>query len=281
MRPFLPVVGCLVLALIRITARADELLHDAFNAPALNTDNWSVGTWNLGRTELGNKPTLVAKTDTSPAYARLELDTFNPANDPSKNPREYLLRGTEMFSNKSFSVIPAGVRFEAKVRHEGILPPGLITSFFTYMSYQTPAATFADEIDFEFLSNQLNGAHGPILCSTWHDFMKDSTDYSNTKTYNSEYVTRAQTAAKADLTKWTVYAIDWYPDHVEWRMDGQLVRTAKQAVPTKPMTIRLNFWAPRADWSDAFNAGIQPTADPALGKKYFYDVSYVDVSTIR
>ena len=130
-------------------------------------------------------------------------------------------------------------------------------------------------------SRRSNAAHGPILCSTWHDFMKDSTDYSNAKIYNSEYATRAQTAAPADLTKWTVYAIDWYPDHVEWRMDGQLVRTAKQAVPARPMTIRLNFWAPRADWADAFNAEIQPTADPAHGKKFFYDVSYVQVSTLR
>jgi beta-glucanase (GH16 family) len=277
---FLVVVGSLVLTLI-IPARGDLILRDDFSAPALNMGNWAVGTWTLGRTQLGNKPIIVPKTDTSPAYARLELDTFDPANDQSKKPSEHLVCGTEIFSNKSFSVTPVGVRFEAKVRNESVLPAGLVTSFFTYMSYQTPAASFSDEIDFEFLSNRLNGAHLPILCSTWHDFMKDSTDFGNAKIYNSEYVTHAQTTAPADLTKWTVYAIDWYPDHVEWRMDGQLVRTAKQAVPTKPMTIRLNFWAPRSDWSDAFNADIQPTADPAHGKKYFYDVSYVDVSTLR
>ena len=67
----------------------------------------------------------------------------------------------------------------------------------------------------------------------------------------------------------------------EWRVDGQLVRTANQALPTQPMRIRLNFWATGFDWNEAFNADLQAAVDPAHTKKFQYDVSYVDVSILR
>jgi beta-glucanase (GH16 family) len=244
-------------------------------------DDWSVGTWALGRTQLGNKPLLFPKTSTQPAYARLEFDTFNPTNIQHQNSSEYMFRGTEIYSKRTFSVTPPGVRFEAKVRNEGILPAGLVTSFFSYTQYRAPASTLADEIDFEFLTNQLTAAHGPILCTTWHDFNTIHANPGNNNTRNPKYAAWTQRSATNDLTKWTIYDIDWYPDHVEWFVDGQLVRTASQTVPTRPMSIRLNFWATSSDWNDAFNADLQPAKDPGDSKKFYYDVSYVKVCTLR
>ena len=46
------------------------------------------------------------------------------------------------------------------------------------------------------------------------------------------------------------------------------------------MPVRLNFWAPDASWSDAYDAGLQPTSDPSDNQKYFYDVASVQVRQV-
>src|ERR1044071_9440897 len=86
------------------------LLHDDFSGTALNSQIWGLGTWQLGRTQLGNSPVL------SNGIARLTFDT-------------YRFRGTEIWSKTNFAR-GNGVEFAARVKLN-TLPSGLVTSLFT------------------------------------------------------------------------------------------------------------------------------------------------------
>src|SRR4051812_12716085 len=79
------------------------LFFDDFTGSTLNSSNWGVGTWQLGRSQLGNTPTVAG------GIASLRMDTYNPANTT-------LLRGTEIDSRQLFSPGTSGIDIEARVR---------------------------------------------------------------------------------------------------------------------------------------------------------------------
>src|SRR5687767_12238205 len=140
-------------------ARGADLLRDDFNGAALDQAKWGIGTWLLGRTQLGFTPQVTG------GMARLRLDTYNPTNTS-------LLRGTEILSDNAFTR-GSGIEFEARVRTNAVAPGGTVTSFFTYIADLTPNPPLADEIDFEFLSKHINASPGPsdpVLATTWNNF---------------------------------------------------------------------------------------------------------------
>ena len=51
-------------------------------------------------------------------------------------------------------------------------------------------------------------------------------------------------------------------------------------IPDQPMTIRLNIWAPAADFADAFNAGLQPASSAAANLSFVYVVDYVEIRVL-
>ena len=72
-----------------------------------------------------------------------------------------------------------------------------------------------------------------------------------------------------------------YPNKVLWYVDGVRVRTERQKLPAGPVQVYLNLWAPAHDWAQAFNAGIQPTANQNQNKRFGMDVDRVVVKSIR
>lgn len=42
------------------------------------------------------------------------------------------------------------------------------------------------------------------------------------------------------------------------------------------MGIYFNFWAPKADWQDAYDANFQPVSDPNANQIYEYEIDYVE-----
>jgi len=99
------------------TARAGEVFRDDFAGSSLDTSNWNIGTWQLGRTRLNFTPQVTA------GMVRLRHDTYNPANPGGS------FRGSEIWSDRRFDR-GGGLEFEARVRTP-VLPSGLVTSFFT------------------------------------------------------------------------------------------------------------------------------------------------------
>ncbi len=251
-----------------VAAAPVVLFRDDFNGTKLSSSDWFLGTWTLGRTRLGNAPVMTGQ------YARLKFDTFNASN-PGKS-----FRGTEIGTVKTFAPSAGtGIEFEASVRVNA-MASGIVTSFFTYTSRTTPAGiTYSDEIDFEFLSKQINSSPAtsdPVLTTTWNDWDNNTPVYNDPLTYDSASVN----VSPLNLAQFNTILIRWLPGKIEWFVNGQLVRATTKAVPDEPTSIRLNFWAPASGWTDAYSSQLGFAKNARQNKTYYYDVDYVEVRSI-
>jgi beta-glucanase (GH16 family) len=80
------------------------------------------------------------------------------------------------------------------------------------------------------------------------------------------------------LDQFHTYRIEWRPKEVRWLIDGKAVRTETARVPTKPMALHFNIWAPPADWSTG-DANLKPL--PYSNEEYYiFEVKTVKVETI-
>jgi beta-glucanase (GH16 family) len=138
---------------------------------------------------------------------------------------------------------------------------------------------FSDEIDFEFLSRQIASSPAtsdPVLTTTWSNWNNSTQIYTDPATYNSQSVN----VAGLNLTQFSTIVIRWLPDRVEWRINGQLIRTATTAVPDEATNIRLNFWAPASGWTEAYSNKLTPAKNVRQNQTHYYDVEHVEVRTI-
>jgi hypothetical protein len=259
--------SALVVLCVGASAQAQTptvVLFDDFNGPTLDTSVWGTGDWLLGRTRLGNPPTFGQETGTT--FATLAHDTYNPS-DPGST-----FTGAELLSLSQFT-IGAGKEFETRVRVSSETR-GLVMSFFSWGARGTNPRTWeTDEIDFEYLSNLPTDA---IQLTAWNDWKQRYTSY-NDGIHHSD-----QTVPIPGFLRggWNVLRFRCLPDRIEWYVNDVLVWTNTNVVPNDPMNIRLNFWAPDSSWAAAYDAGLQPTANPAANQSYRYDVDYVKVSTL-
>jgi beta-glucanase (GH16 family) len=246
-------------------ARAAEVFRDDFAGGALDTANWNIGTWQLGRTRLNFTPQVID------GMVRLRHDTYNPSNPGGS------FRGSEIWSDNRFER-GAGLEFEARVRTP-VLPNGLVTSFFTYQAFDQGTQTFADEIDFEFLSKHVNASgptFDPVLATTWNNYNVNGSNFGDPNVHSSLNVN----VNGLDLTQFNTVKIRWLADRVQWYVNGVPIRTAKQAVPDIAAPIRANFWAPGPEWPDAYASSLQPVSNPAQNTTHLYDIDYIAVRTL-
>ncbi|WP_374331321.1 glycoside hydrolase family 16 protein [Aestuariivirga sp.] len=234
---------------------ATVLMRDDFSGTRLKSSIWNVGDWMQGRSQLGNIPIVGG------GHARLYFDT-------------YRFRGTEIYTTQTFSR-GAGIEVEARCRLNRI-PPGLITSLFTYIFDDT--ANAADEIDIELITKQLGQTPGgaPVNFTTFNDWQKGTSVYQD----GIRNFTVVQTVAGLNVNKWHTYLIRWLPDRTEWLIDGKIVATSSIAQPDAAQRVHLDFWAPAADWPDAYDSRLQPAAAPRRNARYFFDVDYVEVRSL-
>jgi beta-glucanase (GH16 family) len=231
------------------------IFQEDFNASTLDATKWGVGNNTIGRTQLGNTPALTNQNGLT--YATLRFDTYNAA-----YPGQYF-KGSEIFTKQSFGLNQVLI-FEARVRCRKVAS-GQVCSMFTYF-YQDP---LTDEIDFEFLTKQPANS---VLTTTWNDWDYRLDNYVNPVFYNSQQVT-----GNFNRADWNILEMVWTPGSIEWYVNGNFVRASETAVPTSPMNLRLNFWAPASGWTAAYNAALKPASAKNKNVQYFYDVDYVKV----
>jgi hypothetical protein len=227
----------------------------------------------------------------------IEHHLYNPYDSPDDDhlfPRTFL--GGEVHTAQTFDPNQA-YRFEARVRLDQDptyvrdpappyvpYPNGLVTSFFLY-GYDE-ANRDSDEVDFEFLSNQMNifdPNRDPVLTNTFNDSRA-----------NPEKVM----PDGLDLTDWNTFRIYWYPDNRQvdwtWVIDPGvpderevLLRTERDSpyVPDESMSLYFNFWAPCYTswnpnchpWDDAADRGLQAVNERILNEISAYEIDYVEV----
>lgn len=261
-------VWCLVLFVWQFApseaASQTVLFRDDFNGTSLNTANWNVADYTFGgnRAYFGNTPTVAG------GLATLRLDTFNPDHVG-------FFRGTEIFSATRFARGTAGVEFEARVR-TNMTTRGAVTSVFTYA--QTPPANHADEMDFEFVTNQINGqaTNHNVLTSSWNDWGAPGSAHND----GVHHQNANPAVAGLNLTDFNTVTIRWLPDRVDWLVNGALVASESGVLPDAATPIRMNFWPPDASWAAAYDAGLQPANSAAANVSFTYDLDYVEVRTV-
>jgi hypothetical protein len=165
-------------------------------------------------------------------------------------------------------------RFEARVRSNAY-PNGLVSSFFLY-GYD---GANADEIDFEFLSNETNddASHpggDPVLTNPWNESVQQPL---------------LVPVAGLDLSRWQTFRIYWYPGihRIEWTwldpLGGETLLRREDGVgfvPDQAMSLYFNFWAPDTSWPDAYHAGLQPANESGADQTYRYEIDYAEARVL-
>lgn len=243
---------------------AGQLLFDDFDGPTLDTSTWGLASWFIGdRTQFGNQP--VFETDGVVNWVALPLDTYNP-NYPGQR-----VLGAEIYSLEAFDNT-GGIEFSSRARLRSNTP-GLVAAFFTYNAVQQQGNTLSDEIDFEVLSKQPSNR---VLMTSWNDWGAPGSDYGDGVHHRSVF----HDIVGYDWYQWNDYSMRWYPDRVEWWMNGVLIETHTAPVPDMPQPIRASLWAAGTGWTDAYDAALQPVADPAANQRHVWEVDYIRVTRL-
>jgi hypothetical protein len=239
-------------------ASAAVRLYDDFNGNVASSDIWHIPTWVspndgtfLGRTQFRcSQSSLLPSSQNSNALITLQ----------SYNPTGFSFYGTDLVSDKSFS-IKTGL--DIKVRARMIATkPGIVGGIFLY-DLKNGSNTLHDEIDFELLTNSPNGV--------------------NTNIYDNEPLgvghPKFVNFSSGTINDFHTYEIKWFPDKVIWYVDGNVVRREKVNVPSGPMHLHLNMWAPGVEWAEAYSPKIQPTSKNS-NQVFTMKVAWIDVQPI-
>ena len=280
-----PSVFVLIITIVLLFASylsAAETFWDDFDGDGLDLTKWGYQNrdWPIGLTWFKGAPTV------SGGIATFEHHTYNPYNPGISRFSQ------EIYTQTAFSRRP-GFGIEVRVRLRPSISSGLVSSVFGYtdkaMPYGSPV--WSDEVDFEFLSNQVNNPPESIgrrvFVASWNDFGAPGSGYYDLVHHWGEN----PVVPTVDLTEFNTFKILWSADSVRWYWDpdqirGQdfyrnmLISETSSIIPDEPLTLRMNFWASSLDWPLAWDSGMQPASNPADDIVCFYDVDYIRIMRI-
>lgn len=261
---------------------AAETFWDDFNGNGLDPAKWGYQdrNWPIGQTWFRGAPTV------SGGIATFEHHTYNPY-EPGNS-----CLGQEIYTHTAFSRGP-GFGIEVRVRLRSPISSGLVSSVFGYtdkaMPYGSPI--WSDEVDFEFLSNQVNNPPESIghrvFVASWNDFGAPGSGYYDSVHHWGEN----PVVPTLDLTEFNTFKILWSADSVQWYWDPDQVRgqdlypdilidETSSVIPDEPLTLRMNFWASTSDWPLAWDSGMQPAFNSADDIVCYYDIDYIGAMRI-
>lgn len=223
-------------------------LRDSFDGTAVDSSIWHIPTWTSSTdgTYVGRTQFRVAQNSPLPTVSQGHVDitvqTYNPTG--------FSFYGTDLISNQLFYV-GSGVDIVVRAKMDSPAPRGVVGGIFLY-DLKPGSRTLHDEIDFELLGNDPTRVH--------------------TNVYADEALGVGHPSAvpytSGSVTDYHEYRIQWRPTSVSWYVDGNLVRTTTSQVPTGPMHLHLNMWAPDSGWAEAYYAGVQPAASPTANRRF-------------
>jgi hypothetical protein len=168
-----------------------------------------------------------------------------------------------------------GIAFEAKLKFEGT-QGGMIAGFFTYQQFPPGAdRDIHDEIDVEILTTNLNKLSTNVYA---HE--------SGQKTAHPLSIA----VISGTFSDWHTYRMEWFPDHVSWFIDGDLLRTETDHVPTQPQQLHMNLWGVPTDWGPSpgdpngppiGDPNFTPAKNASDNQTYFFDVTTVKVEQLN
>ena len=221
------------------------------NGP-IDGSKWKFNVWSDGGSFYGRTQQRQELPTASGGVLLLKLDSYNPSDN-----QHVTFLGSEAITNQLFDLSSGPLAFEAQVRYQQS-QRGIIGGFFTFAG---PADNH-DEIDFEAMSN--------------------SFDQMQTNIYHNEPLGEGHPISyplTSPLDQFHTYRVEWRSNEVRWLIDGKAVRTETARVPTKPMAMHFNIWAPPSEWPTG-DASLRPASNAAQNKSYFFDVKTVKVETI-
>ncbi len=239
------------------------MLSDTFTGSSMSSSVWSLPTWvsptdgtYVGRTQFRCRPKArmpAVKNGT----ARILLETYNPTG--------FSLYGTDVYVKRAIAA-GQGVLVTVVAKAETPFPRGLVGGIFLY-TLKNGSDTLHDEIDFELLSNQPDRVQTNI--------------YGNEPLGGGHPESHPFTVGSATDTH--TYQILWLPDQISWFVDHELIRTVttQSPLPTGPMVLHINLWAPDAGWGEAFDANLQPAQTASANQAYALLVDSAKIETLE
>jgi beta-glucanase (GH16 family) len=285
------VSACFVAALSG-DAWAGILFEDHFDGTSLDTSKWDSESPCVEGYQMGVAyPCLTPSV--SDGIATFKHETWNPDSEHPER-QGVSTQGTEIRTWMHF--LPTGnqvVEFKARAKI-GELSDGQVTSFFSYMHEWNDAhgKYSNDEVDFEFLSKQINhpvdpGGHEVFLVA-YNDFLGAWNDclYLDPATHCSEN----PVVPGLNLKDFNVFEIHWSTDSVDWLVNDQLIYSTAEipgvpqmpgsVVPDEPMNLRFNFWGCNEGWEEACDASFQPALSLEENQIFEYYLDYVIVQVV-
>jgi hypothetical protein len=205
----------------------------------------------LGRTGIRNPKDFEGEIGRIPCTAargaKLRLGTYNP-----KAPAHDTFLGSEMHTIKKWGGGGETVKFEARVASPD-MPGGAVTSVFAYALCS--GRQVQNEVDFEFASNHWGPPpDNDILTNV---FVCSSGAGKQPKVH--------QETGYGLLDRHTFSLIHTPGQSVEWLVDERSFYKETQFLPdlsaSGGMSLYMNFWAPAAGWTWAYNSGLQPVSE--------------------
>jgi endo-1,3-1,4-beta-glycanase ExoK len=191
--------------------------RDAFNAGALDATKWFIDTGNAPGNIAGvNKGTLSAKNvDLSTGMLRLTLTQSVTGTLATSIGAE--IRSKELFGYGTYVWVMRAASTSATPTGAGSAVSGTVTDVFNYIDNSQT------EIDFEY-EGQLRST-------------LEMTNYSTVS--NSQSTSTTVPGADSSFHE---YKFVWNPAKIEFYVDGTLVSTHTQHIPSAPAAALINLW---------------------------------------
>lgn len=234
------------------------VFSDHFDGTTADSSLWHIPTWvsSTDGTYIGRTQFRVTQNSPLPSVANSNVNI----NVESYNPTGFSFYGTDLISNRTF--LPEnGLNLKVRAKMDSPASPGVVGGIFLY-ALKPGSTTLHDEIDFELLGNKPNQVQTNVYAN--EPLGAGHPQFVN---YTS-----------GTIADYHTYEINWLGNEVKWLIDGNLVRTETNYVPSGPMYLHLNMWVPDSGWAEAYSNSIQPTSSPSSNQIFNMSVDSVNIT---